>query len=122
MNREVIPTVEAGGEETPVAWIRFRSDGGVEGPLMDSQIEDVRKRSGAWTPLFTRPTKAAAAGVPSNEQTFELLGAMHAFLEWNRAQPAPPVRIAYEYGVFEKAIELASPAAPAGAPTDEVTR
>lgn len=38
----------------PVAWIRFCSDGCYEGPIMDEQIEDVRKNSGAWTPLYAR--------------------------------------------------------------------
>jgi hypothetical protein len=38
----------------PVAWIRFRSDGCYEGPIMDSQIEDVRKHSGVWKPLYAR--------------------------------------------------------------------
>lgn len=39
----------------PVAWIRFRSDGGYEGPIMDAAMEDVRKNSGAWTPLYAAP-------------------------------------------------------------------
>lgn len=36
-------------EPQPVAWVRFCSDGTHEGPIMDATIEDVRKRSGAWT-------------------------------------------------------------------------
>lgn len=32
--------------------------------------------------------------------------ARHQFLEWNRAQPNPRVSIAYEYGVFDQAVEL----------------
>lgn len=32
--------------------------------------------------------------------------AKHQFLEWNRAQPEPLVKIAYEYGVFDKAVSL----------------
>lgn len=40
-------------EPEPVAWVRFRSDGCYEGPLMDVQMEDSRKKSGAWTPLYT---------------------------------------------------------------------
>jgi len=31
-----------------VAWIRPTSTGGFEGPLHDCQIDNVRKRSGAW--------------------------------------------------------------------------
>ncbi|MGM3410602.1 hypothetical protein [Ralstonia holmesii] len=47
----------------PVAWVRFTSDGGVEGPIMDGdrRIDDVRRKSGAWTPLFTRAPEAAQA-------------------------------------------------------------
>lgn len=36
----------------PLFWYRPRSDGGHEGPLHDSAIEEVRKRSGAWVPLY----------------------------------------------------------------------
>ena len=48
------PIRKVGACETakPVAWIRFCSDGCYEGPIMDEQIEDVRKNSGAWTPLY----------------------------------------------------------------------
>ncbi|WP_175777457.1 hypothetical protein [Burkholderia anthina] len=48
-------------EGKPVAWVRFRSDGGFEGPIMDSdeRMCDVRRTSGAWTPLFARPAQAA---------------------------------------------------------------
>lgn len=48
------PKVGAGETAKPVAWIRFCSDGCYEGPIMDEQIEDVRKNSGAWTPLYAR--------------------------------------------------------------------
>jgi len=42
----------------PVAWVRFRSDGGIEGPILDSRMEEVRKRSGVWTPLYALPQPA----------------------------------------------------------------
>lgn len=45
-------------ESQPVAWIRFCSNGAIEGPLLDSQIEDVRRKSGAWTPLIAAPIPA----------------------------------------------------------------
>ncbi|EAZ97240.1 hypothetical protein [Marinobacter sp. ELB17] len=41
-----------------VAWIRPTSTGGFEGPLHDCQIDDVRKRSGAWSPLHFSVPKA----------------------------------------------------------------
>lgn len=45
----------------PTAWVRFRSDGGFEGPIMDTdaRICDTRRTSGAWTPLYDRPAQAA---------------------------------------------------------------
>lgn len=39
--------------KAPVAWIRFCSDGSYEGPIHDSQMDELRRRSGAWTPLDT---------------------------------------------------------------------
>jgi hypothetical protein len=35
----------------PLFWYRPRSDGGYDGPLHNDQIEEVRKKSGAWVPL-----------------------------------------------------------------------
>lgn len=46
-------TASAGAVEMkPVAWVRFCSDGCYEGPVMDDVIEDVCRKSGAWTPLY----------------------------------------------------------------------
>ncbi|WP_186087818.1 Lar family restriction alleviation protein [Burkholderia gladioli] len=38
----------------PTAWVRFRSDGGFEGPIMDSDARmcDTRRTCGAWMPLY----------------------------------------------------------------------
>ena len=43
------------GDQEPMFWYRHRSDGLYEGPLHKSQIERVRKESGGWVPLYTRP-------------------------------------------------------------------
>ena len=43
----------------PVAWIRYCFDGSCEGPIMHNLMEDVRKKSGAWTPLFERDAEIA---------------------------------------------------------------
>lgn len=43
------------GEQEPLFWYRPRRDGLYEGPLHKSQIERVRKESGGWVPLYTRP-------------------------------------------------------------------
>jgi hypothetical protein len=40
----------------PVAWVRYRSDGGFEGPIMDSDARMCDTRRSFWTPLFTHPT------------------------------------------------------------------
>ena len=40
----------------PVAWVRRHPDGTLTGELLlDSQIEQVRKDSGAWVPLVPAP-------------------------------------------------------------------
>lgn len=45
----------------PLFWVRVKSDGGYEGPIHDSKLEDVRKNSGEWLPL------TLARGVPERE-------------------------------------------------------
>ena len=44
----------------PTAWVRFRSDGGFECPIMDSDARmcDTRRKCGAWSPLFLGPVQA----------------------------------------------------------------
>jgi hypothetical protein len=44
----------------PVAWVRYRSDGGFEGPIMDTdeRMCDTRRKSGAWTPLYAAPNSS----------------------------------------------------------------
>jgi len=46
---------QATGFTKPVAWVRFRSDGGYDGPIMDDSrdMDDIRRRSGAWTALVS---------------------------------------------------------------------
>lgn len=56
---EILEALKVGAGETakPAAWIRFCSDGGYEGPLADcdKRMDDARRKSGAWTPLFATP-------------------------------------------------------------------
>lgn len=52
---------------TPIAWVRFCSDGRYEGPIMDcdKRMDGSRRSSGVWTPLFTNkwlPIKDAPEG------------------------------------------------------------
>lgn len=49
--------------QEPLFWYRPRSDGGYEGPLHNGQIEDVRKASGAWVPLFAGAAPVSAEPV-----------------------------------------------------------
>ena len=61
----------------PIAWVRFCSDGGIEGPLLnnDRRMDEVRKRSGAWTPLGLMTNTApeiAAKTVQAGEGTVSL--------------------------------------------------
>ena len=65
--RDKCRKVGAGDTAKPVAWIRFCSDGCYEGPIMDEQIEDVRKNSGAWTPLYARHNVLADRREPIGE-------------------------------------------------------
>lgn len=41
------------GKAQPVAYIRYRSDGGVDGPILAGHACDIRKRE--WTPLYPHP-------------------------------------------------------------------
>ncbi|WP_194761017.1 hypothetical protein [Klebsiella variicola] len=45
----------------PLFWVRVKSDGGYEGPIHDSKLEEVRKKSGEWLPL------TLASGIPELE-------------------------------------------------------
>lgn len=53
---QLVPAPSAPGdaqdERPPLFWYRPRSDDGYEGPIHNDRIEDVRKRSGAWVPLY----------------------------------------------------------------------
>ncbi|CAG9205411.1 hypothetical protein BGLA2_1720044 [Burkholderia gladioli] len=54
-NRRASPAPAIPAEKPrPTAWVRFRSDGGFEGPIMDSDARmcDTRRTSGAWAPLY----------------------------------------------------------------------
>ncbi|PVX86430.1 hypothetical protein [Paraburkholderia unamae] len=47
--------------QAPIAWVRFRSDGGFEGPIMDSDSRMCDTRRSFWTPLYAAPVAATAA-------------------------------------------------------------
>lgn len=45
--------LEANAATKPVAWVRYRSDGGIEGPILDSDSRMCDTRRSFWTPLHT---------------------------------------------------------------------
>ena len=50
--RTLAKTIAAAQQQgQAVAWVRYRSDGGIEGPVLDQHMDDIRRNSGAWTPL-----------------------------------------------------------------------
>ena len=61
--------------------------------------------SDVTTPGSTRLVNTAPQPAHTNEDAARFK-AQHQFLEWNRQQDESLVKIAHEYGVFEKAIEL----------------
>lgn len=69
----------------PLFWVRVKSDGGYEGPIHDSKLEEVRKKSGEWLPL------TLAGGIPELEsRTVTVkLPKPHAHLIWIQAGHAP---------------------------------
>lgn len=50
----------------PVAWVRYRSDGGFEGPIMDTDTRMCDTRRSFWTPLYASPAIDAASDVDSS--------------------------------------------------------
>lgn len=76
------PQPAAGDAVRVVAWVRYRSDGGVEGPILDSVIEDVRRKSGVWKPLV-HPALPAAAATSSEIASFEQWYAIVDARLWN---------------------------------------
>lgn len=55
----------------PVAWVRHRGDGGIDGPLLDHQIEPVERMS--WTPLIAAEwADRSAPQPPAAEPALEI--------------------------------------------------
>lgn len=75
-------TEKASAEHEPVFWYRPRSDGGYEGPIHNDAIEDVRKRSGSWIPLYAAPVSQPA---PAASDKTVAIGAQLANVAFNWA-------------------------------------
>lgn len=77
----------------PVAWIRYCSDGTIDGPLMNYQIEDCRKLT--WTPLYAvKPTKASIHDVLTDMDALE--GCREWLLSQERTVNVGPVDGAHD--------------------------
>lgn len=64
--------------QRPMFWVRLCSDGGWEGPLHNDRICEVRKRSGAWSPLYLGPAPLPpAALVPLTAERIEAIWVEH---------------------------------------------
>lgn len=85
----------------PVFWVRFRSDGGYDGVMHDLELEEVRKRSGAWTPLYTHPPASPADSVDAGR--YRWLRATDP-IEWPISMSADSI-LAPDY--FDAAIDQA---------------
>lgn len=59
-------------QQEPLFWYRPRSDGFYEGPIHNAQIEQIRKDSGGWQPLYTRP-QAREPEQPTTPQGWKLV-------------------------------------------------
>jgi hypothetical protein len=51
----------------PLAWVRYRSDGGFEGPIMDTDERMCDARRSFWTPLYAAPQPYPTAVVLDDE-------------------------------------------------------
>jgi len=67
-------SAEATEEAKPVAWVRYRSDGGFEGPIMDSDSRMCDTRRSFWTPLYRR---AAAPQSGLTDERIVSIGRRH---------------------------------------------
>jgi len=77
------------GRAEAVAWIRFYADGSgcYEGPIHNSQMDDIRRRSGKWTPLCTHPP----ASVPEVTEWIDKLDGVIIYGTDTLSGPAEPV-------------------------------
>ena len=96
--RTLAKTIAAAQQQgQAVAWVRYRSDGGIEGPVLDQHMDDIRRNSGAWTPLgrITAPPPSAPVGVAEALRDARHAGSLLANIAYNLAQDeslSEPVR------------------------------
>ena len=87
------------------AYLRGSKQSRMEKLIDKSRVELVQEIS-----VLEQQLKSVKQAPQINESA--AFTAQHKFLEWNRKEEKPLVSVAYEYGVFRKAIELYIAAAP----------
>lgn len=94
-----LATLTAGMEQEPVAWVRYCSDGTIDGPLLNYQIDDCRKST--WTPLYAAPRLPQPAVGELTAETLpdeiKQMPAATAFVwmdGWNKACRAAMLQVA----------------------------
>ena len=67
--RDGVASLSANAGE-PMFWVRLCGDGLYEGPIHNARIEEVRKQSGVWSPLYLAapPTAQAEGWISVDEQ------------------------------------------------------
>lgn len=85
----------------PMFWVRLCSNDGYEGPIHNDRMEEVRKRSGAWSPLYIDP--------PPDEMSPDFTDTARAALLWllwhHQGASSPvgqPIRFALGIGQHDR--------------------
>ena len=74
----------ATAQDKPVAWVRYRSDGGFEGPIMDSDPRICDTRRSFWSPLYAAPQAATGAQELTDFKRFEQFCDSHSIYGGDR--------------------------------------
>jgi len=101
--------IAARGAQEPVAWVRYRSDGGFEGPIMDTDARMCDTRRSFWTPLYAAPLPRVAATALTIQAVRTLL-IRHAesYSEWDDGSIERIDFGQYGFGKFARALLAAS--------------
>ena len=95
MARQLLAGLEQ--EQEPVAWVRYCSDGTIDGPLLNYQIDDCRKPS--WSPLYAAPQLPQPAPGDGRDQFEEWFkfhhGDEHSIIKLHRAKSGANYRDQY---------------------------
>ena len=86
----------------PVAWVRYRSGGGFEGPIMDTDLRMCDTRRSFWTPLYAAPVAPAAAAQPDERAALtypnDLTDELREVLGWPNFRCGPVAHVMRDAG------------------------